>query len=239
MYLLRHSSRVLTECKQVESELQKLRAARGLRFSTRRTGLRGRTFPEPDRRRAPRYAPENFVLYVSSFNRRKNHDFLVHVWRDLFETWIKPAGRPHRLVLVGEVQEEHKYGDPSFRAELRQSNIDVYTLLSDGALAHLMQRCAFTVYPSVQEGWGLPVQESLECGKICIVSASLPVAQEVNNAGLIKISPTDFYGWHEALKTWLSNPSMRRAFAARAREYRPPAWHDIARAILDSDREAT
>ena len=237
MSLLRHSARVLTESKQVENELQKLRAARGLAFTTRRTGLRGRSISEGDRGTAPRYERDSFVLFISSFNKRKNHDFLVHVWRELYETWIKPTKRPHRLVLVGEVQEEHKYGDATFRAELRRSNIDVHTMLSDGVLAHLMQRCAFTVYPSVQEGWGLPVQESLEYGKICLVSASLPVAQEITNAALIKISPTDFYGWYEALKSWLGNPSMRRAFSVRAREYQPPTWHDIASAILDSTGE--
>lgn len=229
--LLACSSRVYTESRQVERELQKLRASRGLQFSTRRTGLRGRSLPRPDPRAAPRYAADSFVLVLGSFNKRKNHDFLVHVWRELYETWIAPEGRAFRLVLVGEVQEEHKYGEPAFRAELRRVGIDVHSMLSDGAVAHLLDTCALTAYPSIQEGWGLPVQESLVCGKICLVSDTLPVAQEIVNSALIRISPIDFYGWYDALKTWLDNVALRRAFSERAREYVQPTWRSIAETI--------
>lgn len=236
--LLAYSTRVFTESRQVENDLQKLRVSRGFAFSTRRTGLRGRNLPDPDRSSAPRYAPETYVLVVSSFNKRKNHDFLIHVWRDLYRTWIAPAQRPYRLVLVGEVQEERKYGDPAFIAELRRVGIDVHSPLSDGAVAHLMHQCAFTAYPSLQEGWGLPVQESLMCGKVCLVSDVLPVAEEVANAGLIRLKPTDFYGWYEALKTWLDNAPMRQAFGERARAYVPPTWREITEAIVSGPRSS-
>jgi len=63
------------------------------------------------------------------------------------------------------------------------------------------------------------------------VSSVLPVAEEISNAALIRIAPDDFYGWHEALRTWLSNAPMRAAFAERAREYVPPSWREIAERI--------
>ena len=230
--LLRHSRCVFTESRQVENELQKLRATRGFEFSTVRTKLRGRELPDPvSGFTVPRYAPETFVLVVSSFNKRKNHDFLIRVWRDLYETWIGPAARPYRLLLAGQVQEERKFGDPAFVGELRRFNIDVHVDVPDGTMARLMRDCAFTAYPSLQEGWGLPAQESLMCGKVCLVSSTLPVAQEIANPALIRISPNDFYGWHEALRTWLENAQMRRAFAERAREYQAPSWRDIAQTI--------
>lgn len=229
--LLACSSRVYTESRQVERELQKLRVSRGLQFSTRRTGLRGRSLPRSDPRAAPRYAPDSFVLVLGSFNKRKNHDFLVHVWRELYQTWIAPQGRAFKLVLVGEVQEERKYGDPDFCANLGRIGIDVHSMLPDAAVAHLLETCAFTAYPSLQEGWGLPVQESLSCGKICLASDTLPVAQEIVNPALIRISPIDFYGWYDALKTWLDNDALRRAFSERASEYVQPTWRSIAEAI--------
>jgi glycosyltransferase involved in cell wall biosynthesis len=230
--LLRHSQLVFTESRQVEDELQKLCASRGFAYRTRRTRLRGRDLPEVGRRDgAPSYRPDTFVLVISSFNRRKNHDFLIRVWSDLFETWIEPASRDFRLVLVGQVQEEQKFGDPAFRDQLRRSNIDVHTDLPDSALARLMRDCAFTAYPSLREGWGLPAQESLMCGKVCLLSSLLPVAQEIANPALVRIAPDDFYGWHEALRTWLENAPMRRAFSDRAREYSAPSWREIANAI--------
>ena len=49
---------------------------------------------------------------------------------------------------------------------------------SDPDLAALYRRCLFTVYPSLYEGWGLPVTESLCYGKTPLLSrvASLPEA---------------------------------------------------------------
>jgi glycosyltransferase involved in cell wall biosynthesis len=231
--LLGHSRFVFTESRQIEDELQKLRVSRGFTYRTLRTGLRGREFSVMSRRGGgPRYRPDSFVLVISSFNRRKNHDFLIRVWMNLYETWIAPVAHDFRLVLVGQVQEERKYGDATFVAQLKRSNIDVHADLPDAVLAGLMHDCAITAYPSLREGWGLPAQESLMCGKVCLVSSTLPVAQEIANPALVKIAPDDFYGWHEALKTWLGNAAMRRAFSERAREYSPPTWREIAETIL-------
>ena len=229
--LLRHSNCVFTASRQVESELRKLRASRDLRYVTRRTGLRGRDLSRVDPRVRSPYEPDTFVLVVSSFNKRKNHDFLVRVWSNLHETWIKPLGLPYRLVLAGQIQEERRYADPAFVRQLAQVNIDIRTDVSDDLLARMMRECAFTAYPSLQEGWGLPVQESLMCGKICLVSDSLPVAQEIANSALIRLAPNDFYGWFEALRTWLDNAPMRRAFEERAKEYVPASWREIAESI--------
>jgi glycosyltransferase involved in cell wall biosynthesis len=232
LQLLRHSRIVFTESRQVEGELQKLRVSRGLTYRTRRTGLRGRDLLDVEPSRAvPRYAPDTFVLYVSSFNKRKHHDFLIHVWSNLYETWIAPTGRSFRLVLAGEVQDERKFADRDFVSRLARSNIDVHASVADSVLARWMRDCALTAYPSLQEGWGLPAQESLMCGKVCLVSSSLPVAQEIVNPAMVRIAPGDFYGWHEALKSWLENAPMRRAFAERAREYRAPTWREIANVI--------
>jgi glycosyltransferase involved in cell wall biosynthesis len=78
---------------------------------------------------------------------------------------------------------------------------------------------------------GLPAQESLTCGKVCLVSNTLPVAREIDNCALVRIAPDDFFGWREALRTWLENVPMRRAFEIQARAYAPPSWSEIAEAI--------
>lgn len=52
--------------------------------------------------------------------------------------------------------------------------------ISDADLAALYSACLFTLYPSVYEGWGLPVWEGLGNGKFCLSSnqGSLPEAGE-------------------------------------------------------------
>ena len=74
------------------------------------------------------------------------------------------------------------------------------------------------------------------CGKVCIVSSALPVAEEIDNPALVRVAPDDYYGWYEALRTWLGNVSMRHAFEERARAYSAPTWREIARTILSPAR---
>jgi glycosyltransferase involved in cell wall biosynthesis len=175
-----------------------------------------------------------FVLYVSSFNRRKNHDFLVNVWRELYETQPEFSSSGIRLLLLGEVQGESKYSDASYKRTVGAWNIEIISDVNDARLGEYFEECLFTVYPSLQEGWGLPVQESLAYGKICLVSDTIPVAQEIDNSALIKISPLDFYAWFEAIKTWINNPRMRSVYEEHAIQYCPPSWTDISKKILSA-----
>jgi hypothetical protein len=59
-----------------------------------------------------------------------------------------------------------------------QKKVRILTGISDPQLAELYRKCLFTLYPSIYEGWGLPVTESLCHGKVPLLSAvaSLPEA---------------------------------------------------------------
>lgn len=230
--LLRHCRTVFTEAKSTAAEIAKFGQTRRLSFQVVKTQLRGKeqtSLGSVDLLRLD--GP--FVLYVSTFNHRKNHDFIVNVWRDLIQVHgsnMKKLGI--KLVLVGEVQGESKYGDAAFLECLRSVNVEVVHNVDDEQLSNLYARCLMTVYPSLQEGWGIPVQESLMHGKVCIVSSAVPAAQDLCNSALIKLSPNDFFGWREAIHTWATNEKMRFAFEAQAKQYEPPSWREIAQTIL-------
>jgi len=59
--------------------------------------------------------------------------------------------------------------DPASKVDLNVERVN------DDELAFLYQRCLFTIYPSLYEGWGLPVAESLRTGKFCIASSTSSV----------------------------------------------------------------
>lgn len=227
--LLSRSNRVYTESKQVQDELVNLARGRNLKYKTIRTGLAGKV---ANISAVARKHDRDYVLFVSSFNRRKNHDFLVNVWRELMASDSSIRRRGVWLYLVGEVQGEGKYGDAGYQAYLASYNICVMTEVDDQELSGLYNNCLFTVFPSLQEGWGIPVQESLLHGKVCIVSNRVPSAEEIHNAALIKLSPMDFFGWRDALDTWVDKNEMRAAFEAKALEYQPPSWREIAERVL-------
>ena len=116
--------------------------------------------------------------------------------------------------------------DPSL-----QQDVQVLSHLTDGQLAALYRDCAFTVYPSWIEGWGLPVVESLAHGRLCVASntSSLPEA----GAGWAEhLDPADDAAWVARLAELMTQPSQLQAINARiAQGFRPPRWHDTAQAI--------
>lgn len=229
--LLCHCRTVFTESHITATELAKFAASRSLFFQIIRTGLRGKD-AIPLRTSILTRRNEMFILYVSSFNRRKNHDFIVNVWKDLMTSKSPIAALGVKLLLVGEIQGESKYGDYNYQEGLKRLNIEVITDADDNQLGKYYSRCLFTIYPSLQEGWGIPVQESLMYGKVCLVSNGVPAAMEIANSALIKLSPNDYFGWREAIVTWAVNDAMRSAFEVKARDYEPPGWNDIALSII-------
>ena len=129
----------------------------------------------PGRRSIPRYIPgKPFVLCVSTIDARKNPSCLYRAWRRLAATFREKCPQ---LVLIGMA---HASGTPFLR--LLRSDPLVNRLIvhladvSDAELAWYYRNCLLTVYPSLYEGWGLPVAESLAAGRYCISSnaSSLP-----------------------------------------------------------------
>src|SRR5262249_5576839 len=88
---------------------------------------------------------------------------------------------------------------------------------TDAELAWLYRNCAFTVYPARYEGWGLPVSESLDFGKLCLSSdtSSLP---EAGHGLTDLLDPVDRAAWHDRIVHYWDAPDVvaarERAIAA-------------------------
>jgi len=171
-----------------------------------------------------------FVLYVSTIERRKNHEVLYRAWSRLRDRGVVP----HRLVFVGM----QGWGVNDLMNDLKldprtQGDIVCLNHVSDGELAWLYRHAAFTVFPSLYEGWGLPVVESLAWGKFCLASsaASLP---EAGGRWAEYLDPWDLPAWVDRLGHYMQHPTdVHARNDAIAREFRAPAWAQTARAIHD------
>lgn len=116
-----------------------------------------------------------FVLFVSTIERRKNHAVLLRVWKRLIDKYGK--ARIPTLLFVGRLG----WGVTDLKTELDATGglggkVLLLDNVSNTALAGLYRDAAFTVYPSLAEGWGLPVEESLHYGTVCLCSnaSSIP-----------------------------------------------------------------
>jgi glycosyltransferase involved in cell wall biosynthesis len=107
-----------------------------------------------------------FVLSVGSIEIRKNQLQLAYIWRRLYR---KHEENTPILVLAGRAP----WANPRLFLFLEGTsylNGQIVHLpdASDGEILWLYNHCEFTVYPSLYEGWGLPIGESLWLGKHCI-----------------------------------------------------------------------
>jgi len=103
---------------------------------------------------------EPYVLFVSTFEPRKNHLLAFRVWLRLIEK--RGVARTPLLVCVGDRKWMVEPAMALLRAERRlRRRVRILSGIAEGDLAALYRGSLFTLYPSSYEGWGLPVTESL------------------------------------------------------------------------------
>jgi glycosyltransferase involved in cell wall biosynthesis len=179
--------------------------------------------PPPGNGRLP---DPGFVLAVGTVEPRKNLPRLVDAYRQLPDE----LQRRHPLVVVGNVGWR---AGPSLDA-LRSlgDRGKVLGSVSDAELGELYRRCAVFCYPSLQEGFGLPVLEAMSAGAPVVTSdcSSLP---EVGGDAVEYVDPRDVSSISAALARLLTDPGHRAALAdralARAREF---SWARTADSVL-------
>ena len=175
--------------------------------------------------------PPRYVLYVSTIELRKNHRLLVRVWQRLLErhgTDLVPT-----LVFAGKIG----WLVDDLLDDLGASNylngkVLLLRSLSDAELQQAYRACLFTVFPSLSEGWGLPIVESLAHGKFCVASNQTSIPE----AGGKLIDYFDPVNEDDALakiERPLLDPGYLAAREAQLRaEYRARTWGDCVHGLI-------
>jgi len=175
--------------------------------------------------------PRQYVLFVSTIEIRKNHGLLVRVWRRLVAR--HGADAVPVLIFAGQVG----WMVDDLLADLAASGylggkIEHRPGLSDEELDEAYRCCQFTIFPSLCEGWGLPIAESLAHGKFCVASnrTSIP---EVGGDLIDYFDPSDEDDALAKVERLLFEPGYLAAREARLRaEYRSRTWADCAHSLL-------
>lgn len=171
----------------------------------------------------PREGPPE-VLCVGSLEGRKNHLSLLEaaerLWRE---------GVAFRLRLMGIVQPATGAAAARRVRELQAAGLPLVHECGAGdpAVAAAYAACAFTVYPSRVEGFGLPVLESLAHGKPCVCAGRGALGETARGGGCLTVDDPGPAELSAALRTLLTDPGRLAALAtaARARPIRRWAEH--------------
>jgi glycosyltransferase involved in cell wall biosynthesis len=166
--------------------------------------------------------PKEFVLSVSAIQLRKNLDLLYRVWRSLSEERLPNLPK---LVIIGR----RGVGSDDFlrqiaRDPIVRDTVVIIPVVSDAVLSWLYCNCAWTLYPSFYEGWGLPISESLGHGKFCLAS-NMSALKEAGQGLVRHIDPHDFTAWRAAVVELVRSPKLVLEFQHRIKaRYRRVTW---------------
>lgn len=174
--------------------------------------------------------PQRFVLSVLSYEPRKNTLGVVRAFRD----FRRRTGFQHHLVLFGD----RGWGlarDTIDRAIAEAGETEAIRLvgrLPDDELVALFNLAEFFVYPSLYEGFGLPVLEGLTCGRTVVAGNVSSMPEVVGDAGIC-VNVANIGELAEAMARVALDSDLRRTLErkalARARCF---SWGETARRVL-------
>lgn len=175
----------------------------------------------------------DYVLYVSSFEARKNHRLLVNVWRELHR--IRGKACP-QLLFVGM----QGWGVDDLRNQIGRmpafkddGKIVWLNNVSDALLAHFYANCSFTVFPSFYEGWGLAATEAMSYGKACVIANNSSL-QQATQGLMPAYHPGDYFGWKAEVERLIDDADYRKSLEDRVKnEYHQRTWAEFSREFCD------
>ena len=167
-------------------------------------------------------ASRDFILCVGTVEIRKNHHVLYQAYRLAAERGIDLpmlyiVGRSGWLAAATEHLIEH---DSAVNQRLR-----ILRDVSDAQLVWLYEHCSFTVFPSLCEGWGLPITEALGRGKVC-VTASNASLREAGGECANYVSPYDSSAWLEAILVFTDRQQRSVRESEIRQRYQVRTWDD-------------
>lgn len=170
-----------------------------------------------------------FFLFVSTVEARKNHETVYRAYRQL----LKERGPTiPQLVFAGHGGWKRSeflgwlHRDPVVKGHLK------HFAPNEAELDALYRECLFTVYPSLYEGWGLPIVESESFGKLVITSDS-PSLVEATGEVIEAVPAVSVKAWVEVLSKYLFDADRLAAATARQQgAFKRVSWADTAEQIL-------
>ena len=169
---------------------------------------------------------KRFVLFVGTRTKYKN-----------FRTFIKAIGpilredKDLHVICAGgggfSVEESQLFRALDISKQIEQQTVD------DGALAELYRQSLCFVFPSLYEGFGLPVLESFACGAplVCSNSSSLP---EIAGNGALLFDPHDEHSIYEAVKRVVYDGELQELLRGEGAErLKAFSWEKAAKQTRD------
>jgi glycosyltransferase involved in cell wall biosynthesis len=180
----------------------------------------------------------SYFLSLATPQPRKN---LTHLIRCFFRLLSDQPTKDVNLVLVGSSKQAFKLEEilSTIKGSAEFSSKVIFTdYIPDEDLSAIYSGATAFIFPSLYEGFGLPVLEAMQCGTPAIASNTTSVPEVVGDAGIM-IDPTDSDQLCQAMLDVLTDASLqerlKREGLKRAQEF---SWQKCAGQLVDLYKQA-
>ena len=175
---------------------------------------------------------KDFLLYVGGFihyDPRKNISLLLNVFKQI----IQEAPDALQLVLAGKKGEYSKIVERDVRDLGLEGKVIFTDFVEDEELPLLLSAAKAFVFPSLYEGFGLPILEAMSCGLPTIAFNSSSIPEVIGDGGLL-VNPNDPKDLLGAIQSLLANEELCKGLVqkglAQAKKF---SWEKTARETLE------
>lgn len=147
--------------------------------------------------------PEEYILFVGTIEPRKNLIRLIEAYRSLLRRGIR-----HKLVLVGKKGWHYNNILRSAYQNDVRGRIIVQGYVPDQDMPAVYRGASLFAYPSLYEGFGIPVLEAMSCGIPVVTSSVSSLPEIVRDAGLL-VDPHDTDAIASAMERVLTDKQLR------------------------------
>ena len=190
--------RIIKHCKVPADKVAVVSSGVGSQF-------RPHTAEEVSAIRAKLGLPENYILCVGSLEPRKNLPRLLAAWKQ-----VQPRMNDLSLVVAGA--KGHVFREAGLAAPV--SGVHLAGYLSDDVLPAVYAGARMFVYPSVYEGFGLPVLEAMASG-VPVVTSNVTALREVAGDAALTVDPLHVDGIGCAIERLAADEELQSALRAR------------------------
>ena len=184
---------------------------------------------------------KKYIIYVSTIERRKNHEVLYRAYHRLCQQGLK-KDLP-TLIFVGM----QGWGVSNLMKDIELDPLTEGLIINlnhvnDSELKKLYENALFSLYPSLYEGWGLPIAESLSLGKIVLCSNQGSIPEVAGDLG-IYLDPWDVESWANEIYSLIIDDKKRHDLEKKIREhYQRRTWQQSGlefKKVIDAYRKSS
>ncbi len=170
---------------------------------------------------------ERKLLSVGSITPHKNQIALVRAFNSFC---TKNPTSEWKLHLIGHV---HPLVEESLRTLIASNPKITHTQgATDDELRVAYETCAFTVFPSIEEGFGLPIVESLWFGRPCVCANFGAMAEAGNKPGCVAIDTNCVEEIEGAISNLIKDPGLLLSLCSKIVSIDLDTWRDYAERVV-------